>query len=51
MDQSTLDGKLYFKFPVKLDINSTEKIDNVMVTMRAKKVISANDYEFESSGY
>lgn len=53
MDKTMLNGKVYFKFPITLDIASrpTELIEDVMVTLRTKKIISANDYEFETFGY
>jgi hypothetical protein len=53
MDETELIGKIYFKLPVTIDINNdpTRIIENVMVTMRAKKVISANEYEFDTFGY
>jgi len=53
MDTSTLAGKGYFKIPIRLDISNspTELIEDVLVTMRAKRLVSSNDYEFETSGY
>lgn len=53
MDVSTLTGKLYFKMPIRLDITSTptELTKDVLVTLIAKKLISANEYQFETNGY
>jgi len=53
MDTTDIHGKAYFKVPVTLDIDSkpTELFRNVIVTMRTKKVMSANDYKFETYGY
>jgi len=53
MDISTLAGKLYIQVPIIFDITArpTELIEDVIVTMRAKKILSANDYDSETFGY
>jgi hypothetical protein len=53
MDTSTLNGKAYIKVSVTLEIgnNPSDIIKDVLVTMRAKRLASANDYQFETYGY
>lgn len=49
MDITTLSNRLYLKMPV--EIHLTELTEDVMVTMRSKKLLSANDYLFDTVGY